>query len=440
MAYEPRHLVAPCGDRYETMTERSTARGHQTEGMADAIAALPDVATSRCFDRRTLLLGAAGALVAAGVPASARAERYAASVAAGSGPRFDPVLARRLQRVLRDALHDPSTHFPGAILYVHSRKLGTWTGVVGRGRVAPAEPMRAADRFRAGSIAKTFVAVVVLQLAERGRVSLDARLPAVLPARVVDRFQNAPEIMVRMLLNHRSGIPDWLTPAVNSEIAHHPAKVWKVSEFLDLAAAQPPLFAPGTSFGYSNTDYNLLGLIIERLTRHSWRHEVTRRVLGPLGLRRTYLPAPGDRSIKGAHAHGYEYLDGKTVDFTGVDPSMAGAAGGGALVTTVQDLTSFLDALLNGRLFRHRATLRQMLAFGPAPNDGVDLVGYGLGIEQRVFPGGSELIGHLGATAGYLMNVYRIRHTDLTIASAHNSEDLPVFLIPAVQAIAATHP
>lgn len=396
--------------------------------------------TSGSLDRRTLLLGAAGTVVAAGLPAAARAERYATSVAARSVPRFDPILARRLQRVLRDALHDPSTHFPGAVLYVHSRKLGTWTGVVGRGRVAPAEPMRADDRFRAGSIAKTFVAVVVLQLAERGRVSLDARLPRVLPAAVVGRFATAPEITVRMLLNHRSGIPEWETPAVDSEIGHHPGKVWKVSEFLDLAAAQPPLFAPGTSFEYSNTNYNLLGLIIERLTRHSWRHEVTRRVLGPLGLRRTYLPAPGDRSIEGAHAHGYEQFDGKTVDLTGVDPSMAGAAGGGALVTTVQDLTSFLDALLNGRLFRHRATLRQMLAFGPAPDDGGGRVGYGLGIEQRVFPGGSELIGNLGSTAGYDMGVFRIRHKDVTIASAINWEEPPFWLIPAVQAIAATHP
>ena len=96
-----------------------------------------------------------------------------------------------------------------------------------------------------------------------------------------------------------------------------------------------------------------------------------------------------------AHAHGYVELDGKTVDLTGVDPSVAGAAGGGALVTTVQDLARFLDALLKGRLFRHRDTLRQMLAFAPAPDQGGQ-VGYGLGIEQRVFPGGVELIGHLG--------------------------------------------
>ena len=80
--------------------------------------------------------------------------------------------------------------------------------MAGLGRVAPAERMRPGDRFRAGSIAKPFVAVVVLQLAERGRLSLDARLPTVLPARVTGRFPNAADITVRMLLGHRSGIPN----------------------------------------------------------------------------------------------------------------------------------------------------------------------------------------------------------------------------------------
>ena len=84
-----------------------------------------------------------------------------------------------------------------------------------------------------------------------------------------------------MLLGHRAGIPDWDSPAIDEQVARHPAKVWKVAEFLDLAAAKPPLFAPGTSFSYSNTDYTLLGLIIERITGRSWRHEVTRRVHPP---------------------------------------------------------------------------------------------------------------------------------------------------------------
>jgi D-alanyl-D-alanine carboxypeptidase len=394
-------------------------------------------AATRFVDRRTLLVGAAGALAGAGLSGPARAAGHARSLAARAGPRFDPDLARRLRQALHAALRDPSTQSPGAILHVQSAKLGRWSGAAGLGRVTPAEPMRPGDRFRAGSIVKMFVSVTVLQLTERGRLSLDARLPEVLPPSVTGRVANAAEITVRMLLGHRAGIPDWDDPALDEQVARDPAKVWKVSELLDLAAAKPPLFAPGTSFSYSNTDYTLLGLIIERITGRSWRHEVTRRVIRPLRLTRTALPAPGQRSIKGPLAHGYREIDGKLVDLN-IDPSFAGAAGAYALATTVGDLSRFLDTLLAGRLFRHRATLKQMLTIAPAQGEG-GLVGYGLGIEQRALPGGPTLIGHLGG-AVYRSYVGRLHPTGTTIALAMNAEDDPTpLLLPAVKALLATH-
>src|SRR3954470_24099497 len=311
---------------------------------------VPGAPGSHAVDRRTLLVGAAGALAAVGLVGPARAAGHVTSVAAPPARSVDPRLARQLRRVLRDALRDPGIHAPGAILHVQSPRIGRFTAAAGLGRVTPAEPMRPRDRFRAGSIVKPFVSVAVLQLAERGRLSLDARLPEVLPANVTERIANAPDITVRMLLGHRAGIPDWDSPAVDEQVARDPAKVWKVTELLDLAAGQPPVFAPGTSFAYSNTDYTLLGLIIERITGRSWRHEVTRWVIRPLSLTRTELPAPGHRSIKGAHAHGYREIDGHAVDVN-IDPSFAGAAGAAALVTTVEDLSRFLDALFAGRLF-----------------------------------------------------------------------------------------
>jgi D-alanyl-D-alanine carboxypeptidase len=383
-------------------------------------------------DRRTLLVGAAAALAAAGLGEPARA----APAISRAPRRFDPALSRELHKALRSALRDPSVHAPGGILHVRSPTLGRWTGVAGLGRVAPAVRMRPGDRFRAGSIMKPFVSVVLLQLAERGRLSLDARLPEVLPAGVTERFPTAPDITVRMLLSHRSGIPEWDLPEQDEYAARHPRHVWTIDEILDLAGAKPPVFAPGTRYSYCNTEYNLLGLIIDRLTGRSWRHEITRRVVRPLRLTHTSLPAPGDLSIDGAHAHGYFPLDGKLVDLTRLDPSIAGAAGGSALVTTVQDLARFWDALLKGRLFRHRATLKQMLTFGPTP--GEVTAGYGLGVEQYALPGGIALIGHLGGAGTYRTFVGRQRPQGVTISFALNFEDDPTPLIfPVVKVLAA---
>lgn len=388
----------------------------------------------RGVDRRTLLLGAAGALVAASTGAGSA---YARPVTKLATPRFDPALARRLHAALVAALHDPSVHFPGGILHVRSPRLGAWTGAAGLGRVAPPAPMRTGDRFRGGSIVKMFVSSAALQLVERRRLSLDDRLPDLLPASVVDRFPTAGGVTVRMLLSHRSGIPEWESDAVDAELARNPTKIWRVSEFLDLAAAQPPLFAPGTAFSYSNTNYILLGLIIDRTGGRAWREQVTRRVIEPLRLTHTYLPAPGHPSIRGPHAHGYAEFEGRFADITRVDPSFAGSSGAAALVTTVADLARFLDALFAGRLFRSRQTLRQMLTFAPAQGEG-GLIGYGLGVERRALPGGVDLVGHLGGAPGYRSYVGRMHPSGATIALALNTEEDPTPLVlPVVQALAA---
>ena len=269
------------------------------------------------------------------------------------------------------ALRTPGTHFPGAILHVESPALGTWTGAVGLGSVAPPAPMRGADRFRAGSIAKTFVAVVVLQLLEhRPAVAGGPPSPGAACQGSAPLSRCAPD-----LGSHAARPPQRDPGLAHARPSTRRSRVIPrrcgSQRFLDLAAAQPPLFPPGTRYSYSNTNYNLLGpdhraphrsLVAARgLTTGSsarWAYAARRCPPPGTGRCQTRTPTGTASSTEGG------------LTSPGSTPSIAGAAGGGALVTTVQDLARFLDELLKGRLFRHRETLHQMLAFLPAPDAG----------------------------------------------------------------------
>ncbi len=345
----------------------------------------------------------------------------ACSAPTEKGP--DRQIAGKLQAVLEDAVTSPRTGFPGALLYASSPEVGIWTGAAGLRNVESTTAMKPDAEFRAASILKPFVAVVILQLAEEGRFSLDDTMTAILPESVTAIFPDSGEITVRMLLNHTSGIPDWLTEAMMGEIAANPRKIWDVHEYLDVAAAQEPYFPPGEGWKYSNTDYNLLSLVIEQATEISWREEVRERIVRPLSLESTRLPEPGDLSISENHARGYIDMGGELTDFTEIDSSMAGAAGGHALITTTTDLARFLKAVMAGELFQSTETLAQMLTFAEVPEGaGVSRyqTGYGLGMVRSLLPGNVEMLGHAGSTGGFQSFVYYLPAQQLTVAGMMN--------------------
>ncbi len=365
------------------------------------------------------------------------------SIVAGLGPLWgqspgeaaEPLEAR-LQTALEAVVASKQTIFPGAILHVSHPDQGTHAVAAGVADIQTNAPLAPDARFRAGSIAKPFVAAVVLQLVGEGRLSLDDTMAELLPDDVTARFAGSDRITLRMLLDHTSGIPEWLSDEVIGMIAADPAKIWDVREFLDLAAAQSPAFAPGAGWGYSNTDYNLLGLVIERATGGSWREAVRTRVIAPLGLTSTTLPEPGDVAIAGAFMHGYGLIGGSVADLSFIDPSMAGAAGGGALVTTVGDLATFLAALRSGKLFKDPATFGEMTGFVAAEGEG-GRVGYGLGLEKYALPGGIEMIGHSGGTAGYRSGVFYFPALDLTMTFVISVQDDPMPVILAALTVMA---
>jgi len=172
--------------------------------------------------------------------------------------------------------------------------------------------------------------------------------------------------------------------------------------------------------------------VLEQATGKPWRTVVRERVIDRLGLRHTSLPEPGHTPAGRDIARAYEHVDGALRDVTDVDSSMAGAAGGHALLTTTADLSRFLDGLLEGRLFRHRRTLRQMRTFVAAPSP-EGQVGYGLGLERYIF-GGTEMVGHLGTTAGFRVVMGRLpaQHTTIVMVITTPDDPTPV-LMPALQ-------
>lgn len=367
----------------------------------------------------------------------------AGAVGCGGGSTSAPHDTRveaGLQQVLDQAVSNPDVFLPGAIAYYHHPAYAPWSGSAGLGELQAQVPLRAHDRIRAGSILKTFLATVTLQHVEEGMLSLDQTLPELLPRTVTDRFPNADRITLRMMLNHTSGIPEFNTPEFEAAVVADPAHVFTDDELLDLAAGLPSS-EPGISWEYSNTNYTLIGMALDRMGGMSWRAQVRLRVLARLGLMSTELPEPGDRTVTSDYAHGYLDVGGTPVDLAYVDPSMAGAAGGNAMVTTVQDLARFIEALLAGRLFARPETLAEMQTMVEAPDGSPFRHWYGLGLESYDL-GGTTVVGNAGGAAGYATMMYRIPARDTTLVTSVNVGDMYAnalnVLIPSLDVLAGS--
>nr|WP_240508753.1 serine hydrolase domain-containing protein [Streptomyces ossamyceticus] len=244
------------------------------------------------------------------------------------------------------------------------------------------EQLRHADHFRAGSITKTFIATVVLQLAAEHRLSLsdsvEDHLPGLVRGEGGSRGDDGRRITLRALLTHTSGLADF-TAVTGGTTPVTPRQAVR------LALALPPA-VPGRFF-YSNTNYVLLGLVIEQVTGNSYATEAERRVIAPLRLTGTSFPGARS-SLPEPHGRAYS-ADGS--DVTDLDPRAAGAAG--ELVTTLPDLNRFYGALLGGELLRPRQ-LREMLDTGTAHG------AYGMGLYPVRLPCGTTVWGHNGRISG----------------------------------------
>lgn len=268
---------------------------------------------------------------------------------------------------------------------------------VGKGDLESGAEPPVDGEVRIGSNSKVYVATIVLQLVEEGAVVLDEPIETYLPGLVTGDGIVGANISVRQLLQHTSGLPEYA-----AEIA---ADAFGVQNsylapraLLDVALENPVVFAPGERWEYSNTNYLVLGLLIESLTSRVLYEQIDERIIEPLGLKHTYLPVPGDRSIRGEHPLGYHQdSEGELRDITEMDPSFAWAAG--AMVASPSDLNRFMQALLNGELLSE-ASLDEMKSSVPAGDALWPGAVYGLGLQGFPLSCGGMAWGHGGDIPG----------------------------------------
>ncbi|MFJ2738619.1 serine hydrolase domain-containing protein [Streptomyces sp. NPDC087440] len=271
----------------------------------------------------------------------------------------------------------------------------------GKGDLRTGAPAPVDGRVRAGSNTKTFTAVVVLQLVGEGKVDLDAPIERYLPDLVRGDGIDGRKITVRQLLNHTSGLPNYTEYLVDDVLGKDRHTYFQPRTLLDIALRHKAQFAPGTDWAYSNTNYVLAGLLIEKAGKRPLAEQIQHRVIDRLGLRDTYFPAVGEERIRGKHPKAYhaEKPGAPLVDFTELDPSWGWAAG--QIVSTPSDLNRFFMALLDGKLLKP-AQLKQMRTTVPVPEEwGGKGARYGLGLMSTPLSCGGAIWGHGGDIPGH---------------------------------------
>lgn len=284
---------------------------------------------------------------------------------------------------------------------------GVWKAASGVGDLTSGAPRGKNDKFRIGSITKTFVATVLLQMEAEGRLSLDDTVERHLPGLVRGNGNDGRKITVRQLLNHTSGLFDYLDDAEYRKTymeGHgyltHRYDTLPPEKHVKVALSHKRLFKPGAKHSYSNTNYILAGLIVEKAGGRSYEDEVRDRIITPLGLKNTsnpgnsiHLPRPSSRGYSKLFRSAPDRID----DITEMNGSQGWADGD--IISTAGDLNRFYSALLRGRLLPPKQ-LKEMKTTVATP--GSPYTSYGLGIAQIKTSCGTTLWGHGGGITGWL--------------------------------------
>lgn len=283
-------------------------------------------------------------------------------------------------------------HGPGLFALVTDHGEVVYEGSVGVADLVRPRPIVAHDRFRIASVTKTYVAALVLQLVAEDVLSLGDTVPQWLP----DLVPDSSEITVELLLRMRSGLPDWVEPIFGDPPDLRVLdRYWAPTALVRMALTAEGRLAPDKAYRYSNTDYALLGLMIEQATGQSVEAQLWQRIFQPLHLDETSFPTV-EPQIRGPHASGHlrDRPGAPYEECTSLSPSEGWTAG--AILATPADVARFLDGLFGGQVVA-RAAL-DLMTDGREPIDARTSRGVGL---VRYDYDGAVAFGHTGGTPGF---------------------------------------
>ncbi|MFE0648630.1 serine hydrolase domain-containing protein [Streptomyces sp. NPDC059534] len=294
---------------------------------------------------------------------------------------------------------------------VQSRTVGV------RDRVSGAS-MDIHARFRIGSVSKTFSTVVLLQLAQEGKVELDTSVNHYLPGLLPD-----DRITVRHLLTHRSGLADYTNAMFADTVPGFEAvrnRVFGFQELVDLSLSEPRTTEPGVSYKYSNANFVVVGMLIEKVTGRPVADAYKQRIFKPLKLRNTSYVHP-DTRIKGLHVRGYLHPDAAgdpLVDST--EQTVSWAQSAGAVISDPADLNTFTSALMRGRLLSPEM-LEAMTTV--TPTDTTNTRFYGLGLRRYDLSCGTQVFGHTGTVQGFYTYTFSTRDGRRSLSAMANTSN-----------------
>ena len=324
----------------------------------------------------------------------------------------------QLQKFLNEIVIEQKA--PGAVMYIITPK-GSWLGASGVNNLSTKTRMKPTDGFSIASMSKTFVAVVVLKLVEQGKIQLDRAIATYLPRDISPHIINSDKITVRQLLNHTSGVAEYLDTKefIKATAKRSRSQPWTAREAIKYMYREQPRANPGEKFIYTDCNYILLELIVENITRGTLAQATRSQILKPLGLKHTFTELREPTIGEVATGYGDRNKNGKLDSYARVNDG--NGLGDGALVSTAQDLAKFAKALFAKKTLLSPKMIKEMLKF----KDNGEGYSYGLGVERFSSPL-AKAIGHSGIAYGFTTLLAYLPNQDTTIIVLLNNQDVDI--------------